>query len=949
VDAYRLPELRGPGTGSGHPLIEREAPLELATGALARARAGRGTVLVVEGSGGTGKSSLLAAVREAPPGEMTILSAAGRELEQGFSFGVVVQLFESHLARVPDAERATLLSGGAREAVPLFAPGPRPTLSEGSFSLLHGLYRLCANLGDPGGLAILVDDVDIADDASVRFLLYLTERVEELPVAVVVTTGSAAGGPDQDLLGQLLSHPAAARCRLQPFSAVGTARQLRSDGFPSASDDFCIAVHLATRGNPSLVRQLSEALLDSGMEPDAEGARMVPEAAPSSIAAAVLRRAAAVDPDGPVLLRAVALLGNGAKLRHAAGLAGLDPERTLHLADRLMESGLLEDGTPLSFVHPVAAAAVAGNQRPAERAGANLRAARLLRDDEAPAEQVAVHLLEATRTGSDWAVSVLCEAAEAALARGEPDTAVRYLRRALDEPPPGEMRAHVVLQLGRAEATAGEPEAVPRLSEAMTRGPEGRQRAVAALDAGRTLFARGRHEDAAAAFRHGVDQVGEEDHELGGRLRAAYATVSRLHPRTTHVAAAPESPPEQNETPADRAHLALLAMESAVRGDPHERVHELGVRALARGALLDEDTADGIAYYLAASALALTEDLQTAEVALTAAVQDAQARGSVLGFATASYFRSLTIMRRGRVTDAAADARQAIAAEQHGWRLAIPAARAVLAETMVERGELDAARTQLETAEKGAMEAHPARLGLLAASGTMHLLSGDGKHALSDFLACRDYLEAIGAHNPALLPWRSGAARASAMLGDSSEGRRLAEEELALAEKFGTPGPVGKALRTLGAVSEGAAALEALEAAVARLERSQAALERARALVDFGAALRRSGQRRASREPLRRGLDLAERCGSTTLARRALQEAQAAGARPRRTAMHGLEALTPRERQVASLAARGLSNREIAEELVVTLKTVEWHLRHSFEKLEVSSRGKLRDLFADED
>jgi DNA-binding CsgD family transcriptional regulator/predicted negative regulator of RcsB-dependent stress response len=932
VDASRLPERQTPDDESGHLLIERETPFELAAGALARARAGRGTLLVLEGSGGTGKSSLLAAVRGAPSGGMTILSAGGRGLEQGFSFGVVLQLFESHLARVPDGERARLLAGGAREAVPLFAPGPRPALSEGSFSLLHGLYRLCGNLAEPGGLAILVDDVDIADEASIRFLLYLAERVEELPAAIVLSSGSAAGGADQDLLGQLLSHPAAVRYRLQPFTALGTARQLRSDGFPTASEDFCVAVHVATRGNPSLVRQLSEALLDGAVEPDA----------------AVLRRAAAVDPDGPVLLRAVALLGNGAKLRHAAGLAGLDPERTLDLADGLMAAGLLEDGTPLSFVHPVAAAAVAANQRPAEWAGANLRAARLLRDDEAPAEQVAAHLLEATRAGSDWAVGVLGEAAEAALARGDPDAAVRYLRRALDEPPPSEMRAHVVLQLGRAEATAGEPEAVPRLSEVMARGREGHQRASAALDAGRTLFALGRHEDAAAAFRHGVDQVGEQDHELGGRLRAAYATVSRLHPRAAQVTVEAEPPPERNETPADRARLALLAMESAVRGDPHEQVHELGVRALARGALLDEDTADGIAYYLAASALALTDDLQTAEVALTAAVQDAQARGSVLGFATASYFRSLTIMRRGRVADAAADARQAIAAEQHGWRLAIPAARAVLAETMVERGDLDAARTQLETAEQSATESHPARLGLLAASGSMHLLSGEAEHALSDFLACRDYLEAIGARNPALLPWRSGAARASALLGDSSEGRRLAEEELALAEAFGAPGPVGRALRTLGAVREGAAALEALEAAVARLERSQSALERARALVDFGAALRRSGQRRAAREPLRRGLDLAERCGATTLAARALREAHAAGARPRRTAVHGLEALTPRERQVASLAAQGLSNREIAEALVVTVKTVEWHLRHSFEKLEVSSRGKLRELFADE-
>jgi DNA-binding CsgD family transcriptional regulator len=79
---------------------------------------------------------------------------------------------------------------------------------------------------------------------------------------------------------------------------------------------------------------------------------------------------------------------------------------------------------------------------------------------------------------------------------------------------------------------------------------------------------------------------------------------------------------------------------------------------------------------------------------------------------------------------------------------------------------------------------------------------------------------------------------------------------------------------------------------------------------------------------------------------RAKTEAKTAGARPRRTAVSGVDALTERERQVALLAASGLSNRQIAEQLVVTVKTIEWHLGHSFRKLNVDSRGKLRDLLA---
>jgi ATP/maltotriose-dependent transcriptional regulator MalT len=122
-----------------------------------------------------------------------------------------------------------------------------------------------------------------------------------------------------------------------------------------------------------------------------------------------------------------------------------------------------------------------------------------------------------------------------------------------------------------------------------------------------------------------------------------------------------------------------------------------------------------------------------------------------------------------------------------------------------------------------------------------------------------------------------------------------------------------------------------------------ARLEHARALVELGAALRRANQRTAAREPLRTGLDLAHRSGATRLAQRARDELLAAGARPRREALTGLEALTTSERRVAELAATGRSNPEIAQALFVTLNTVEGHLRHAYQKLSISSRDQLPD------
>lgn len=120
-----------------------------------------------------------------------------------------------------------------------------------------------------------------------------------------------------------------------------------------------------------------------------------------------------------------------------------------------------------------------------------------------------------------------------------------------------------------------------------------------------------------------------------------------------------------------------------------------------------------------------------------------------------------------------------------------------------------------------------------------------------------------------------------------------------------------------------------------------ARLERARRYAALGAALRRSGRRVEAREPLRRAVDLAHECGAADLAAEALGELRATGARPRRPRITGVTALTRRERRIAGLAADGWRNREIAQELFVTIQTVEFHLRNAYRKLGITSRREL--------
>ena len=871
---------------------------------------------------------------------MQVLTASGKRGEAGFQFGVMTQLLEYLLAQADETEPPAPTSLAARLLTPQ-GSGTAPGLS---FDELHNVYAVYRDLARAAPLVLLVDDADLADETSLRCLLYLTERVAEMPVAVVLAAGSVGSSRAPELLSHIGRHKNTTRCTLERLSLRGTQRALAKSWPGTASDEAAVEIHRASGGNPFLVDALATHI---ARHEDVPPVQLVRDAAPAQIADWARARAAEIDELAPALLTAIAVLGQGCELRHAIALTGFDLAPAVAALDRLAEIGILTPEQPLSYAEPVVARAIERAQAHGERAANNLQAARLLGAEDVEPERVAKHLLSAAKTGSGWVVDTLCVAAAVALGRASPANAVLYLRRALEEPPRGK-RAHVILELGRAEAIAGEPQAALRLSEVVHREPEVAAQPTAALQTGGTLFALGRPKDALVAFEGGLEEAGDAEADLVGRLLAGRATARWLIGLQNGGADVPPMP-AGNETPGDRALLALHAMQAVVRGDPCDEVRALGERALARGALLDDEGAEGLSYYLAASALAFAGDLQMAEAALTAAIHEAQSRGSVLGFATASHVRAMTILMRGRLDGAATDARHALAVERHGWRLGLGGARMVLASVMIEQGELDRARRQLDAADAASSGDDPFRMSLLSVRGRLALCTGDARAALTNFLACGEIAERVGARNPAIAPWRADAGLATALIGDSTEAERLIQSELALARTFGAPGPIGRALRALAQISDPAGRLEALEAAVEALDGCQAAYERAVAMVEFGAALRRSGRRRDALGMLREGMDLAERCGGHLLVRKAVKESNVAGGRPRRPAIRGQEALTLRERQVATLAAEGLSNREIAEALVVTVKTVEWHLGNSFTKLGVTSRRELTGKLAVEE
>jgi DNA-binding CsgD family transcriptional regulator len=923
-------------------LLEREGELSALDRALRAAAGGRGGIVLVEAVTGLGKSRLLAeAAALAADRGARVLSASGRDLERDLPFGVALQLFERPVSRFDDAERERYFSGSAGLAAPLVLEGtPVP---EGLAASLHGLYWLSANLAEESPLVLGIDDVHWCDQSTLRFLVYLAQRIRELPVAVVLAV-AAGHPPERDpLLDELRAHPSTTVMGLEPLSEDAVARHLSESVLAEAEPLFAHACHEATGGNPLLLEELAVELAMRDVVPADANADLVRELAPESLSAAVLVRLRRLGQGAPELARAIAVLGDGAELRHAAPLADLPVERAIQLADALMGAGVLRREPGLSFVHPVVRVAMDTDRPALERAEAHRRAAGMLMDEGASMERVVPRLLAGRPDNDPRAVEVLLEAGTRALAGGAPDSAIRLLRRALAEPPPPERRADVLVALGRAEGAAGDPTAIERLTGALELIGEPAGRAAAALDAGRLLLKHARWEDAARTLKRGIAEVDGTDDSLRASLEAAYVVAARAIPHDGEPSQGAVGDAALESTTSGRLILARAAAARALGGTSAAEVRQLATRALGGGALLRDETSDGIGFYLAVFALTVAEDLQTAELAAATAVDDARRRGSVLGFATSCHFRSLAVLRRGRIPDAAADNVNALEARAYGWRHSLGAAVAVQAECLMERGELDEAARELQKLmnEKGSPGEDPRNFRFVGVRGHVRLLQLSPAKALEDLLEAGRLLGELGGTNPAVYPWRSLASAASLALGDRAEARRLAEEEVELAADFGAPGALGRALGALAATVDGAEAIELRQEVVRVLESSQAALDRARALVDLGATLRRAGRRREAREPLTLGLDLAGRCGARALAQRAREELVAVGARPRRDAATGREALTVRESQVAGLAAQGMSNREIAEALFVTVKTVEWHLKHAYRKLGVGSRREL--------
>jgi DNA-binding CsgD family transcriptional regulator len=930
-------------------LLEREDELEIAAGMASGARVGSGATLLVEGPAGIGKSALIGAIRaQGAAAGFSVLTARGAELEREFSFGVVRQLFEPVLRDTRGGERRELLAGAAALAEPavgrlhVASPSESPATVDPSFAVLHGLYWLSSNLAERAPVLIAVDDAHWADLASLRFLDYLAGRLDGLRVMLAVGLRPFEPGAPEDLLAALAAEQGTRVLKPAPLSEASTESLIHSRLGAELAPGFAHACHRASGGNPQLIRELLAVMLAEGVEPTPAAAAHVAELRADRIAASVLARLGGLGESAVAMAQVVAVLGRDASPELVGTLAEVSADDAEAALEALRRTEILLPKGGLAFSHPIVRSAVYNDLPPSARGEAHWRAARLLADRGADSESVAAQIVAAPPGGREWAVAQLLGVGQTALARGAPDAAVSYLERALVEEPGDETRREILVGLGRGHAMLGEVRPCVRcLYESLELTADARRRAeivqllIAMLGLSRSA---GRGVE---LLRRELEALPDEERELGARLEGDIDSMTFF---SLDAMRAAEGRRKRFETPEAAGSLATAAMIAAVYEGPAARGAELAVRAWEGGRLLAREAAEAPIVWMVASALLYSHELSRARAVASEWTREASRRGSLRAYSLSLILSNRVSFWLGDLAEAEADARAFV----EGWPEAIGLGSAFLSDILTEQGRLDEAERALAVGHDAGEKLqwsffYPL---LLHNRGTLAARQGRLEQAHEALLDCGRAVEEWGVATPGPLQWRVQAAEVLMALGEPAEARRLIDDELESCREFGSPRALGIALRGRGLLEGGGDGIETLRESASVLARSQAKLEHARSLVALGAALRRGRRAADAREPLREGLAIARSCGAIPLAEEAHEELTATGARPRKIVRGGAEALTATERRVAGMAAGGMANKEIAQELFVTVRTVEAHLHHAYQKLDISSRGELAGALA---
>ncbi|HYV15389.1 MAG TPA: AAA family ATPase [Conexibacter sp.] len=930
-------------------LLERERELAELDAMAAEARAGTGRLVVVEAAAGLGKTRLLQAARErGRAAGMRVLVGRATELERDFPFALLRQLFEPTLAALEEPAREALFDGAAGAARGALGFGRREGHAQPSadaFAVLHGLYWLTAALAEQQPLLLALDDAHWSDAASLDFVRFLVPRLDELPVLLALACRPHEAGAETSL-ARIATDALAQRLTPGTLSSGATAVLLAEElaqQEPEAA--FAAACHDVSGGNPFLLRELARTLAAEHVSPVAEQVSRVRELVPERVTRTVLVRLARLSPEAQRVARAVVVLGDDADDALVAELAELDEEVAARGADELRAAAILDAEVQLRFVHPLVRAALDAELAAGERAAMQARTVELLRGRGASAQQLATHLVATAARGQRATVETLLEAARTALATGAPRSALAYLQRALREPPPDDLRPRILSSLVTGGIRAPDPAlfaaVLPDVLGALEQDP-----ALYLRWGGKVstwMILNGRSADALPLLERAIAVANDQ-----GDVEAAFRMEARLNllARRSLPAARARLLPYLDRIPPDSASgrlaAALEAEWHAFDGTAEDAI-AAARRALAHDGAIFLEQPEFFSPGRPVLALRHADRPDEAQRAAEQALAYARQRSATPELIAALWMMGGAAVTRGDLAAAEADIRQALDIARLGrLRSAEVVVRTVLAGVLVLRGELEAADAEIAAGSlTGQVRDGFAFALALAARGHLRYEQGRLDEAATDLLELDRLSKGWGVIGSPAPPARILAARVLAALGDRERARPKAEAALAHARRWGAPTLLSYALCALAMTVDGSERLATLEEAVAVVDASPARLARAEALADLGGALRRAGRRADARPLLREALELARRCGAALLAKRVYEELSATGEKVRAYTPIGVESLTPSQRRVAELAASGMTNRQIAQSLFVTVKTVETHLAAAYDKLGIRSRQQL--------
>lgn len=880
-------------------------------------------VLVLAGSPGIGKTTLWEAGLEiAGRHGIRVLSARPTDAEASLAFAALIDLLDGiateELGPLPPPQREAL-----EVALLRAAPGPRPEAHAIALGFLNALRALAAR--QP--LLLAVDDVQWLDEASTGALAYALRRLEDGGIRVLLTRRPETGSS----LEEAMANDRIEVLELHSLSVGATRRVLADRLHLRLAPPLMRRLVDSTLGNPLFALEIGRKLVEDGTQ-ESFGQLPVPE----SVEDLLGTRVAGLPPPVRRLLLAVAL-GPGLRAAQLEALAG-----PIVLEQATERGVLVVDGDAVRASHPLLAEAARRHASGADVRTLHQDLAAVTVEDELRTRHLA---LAAVRPDRELATTVAA-AARSASARGAVHAAAELADHALRLTPPGDDdRSDRVLELGRYLEVAGEPE---RLTELLTplvddlpRGAA-RVRACVLLSSGVVTG----NDDVRRHLERALAESGDDPELRVPVIAELWMNTSMAQVRHIGEAEAWAADALAGRALAPEAQglvLHALAWMRALRGRPVDDVCEQ-FDAVSHGAAYIAQAPQRAA----AQRLAWRGQVAEARAEVTRLLALADERGELSSYLLQRLHLCELELRAGRWDVAARllDDWADLGADQFRLWPLDERCRALLAAGLGAADDAERwARAAIERAE--ATGVWWDRLEATRALGAARLLRGDAQGAADVLRSVWRHTEREGVDEPGTFPVAPDLVEALVELGVLAEATEVTGRLSRLAVEQEHPWGLATARRAAATVRLGesydAPAAAALRQAARDLAELGLPFDAARTLLTLGRIERRARKWGLARATLLEAADAFEALGSPGWAEAAQAELARVGARR----PSGAGELTRSERRVAELAARGLANKEIASELVVTVSTVEYHLSRAYAKLGIRSRAQLAPRLAD--